>query len=563
MATSSSAGGSGAAGGAPGLKTYFKTPEGRHKLQYEKTHSPSVLHYNHGAGGKTVSEMTVAYLKEKPVGQGSTPSTPSSGSGMRSAAARLLGTGNGSRTLSFAGSNGVSRAVSGSSRVGGGIGMSTSVSGSQAVVNFDGKGTYIIFNTADTLFISDLNSHDKDPVKSIHFSSSNPLCHAFDSEAKDGHDLIVGVWSGDVYSMSLRQQLQDPGKKPVASQHFINKDKDGTANSRCTCVAWVPEREGIFVVSNADGNLYVYDKSKDGNADWTFPTVKDQSQLMISHAKSSRSNPTARWHICQGAINAISFSPDGAYMATVGRDGYLRVFDFAKEQLIFGGKSYYGALLCCSWSADGKYLLSGGEDDLVQVWSMDDRKMVAWGEGHTSWVSSVAFDLYWSPPNSDEAVESVMYRFGSVGQDTQLLLWDLAMDEIAVPLRHPSSGSPTFSSGSPSAHWDSACPPPTGVLQPSPRMRDVPKLSPLVAHRVHADPLSGLEFTSESIVTICREGLIKIWARPLHSENSQRPNSSELAAGNTISKDNKLISSPNKASASSSSFKQPSSVLFS
>ena len=30
--------------------------------------------------------------------------------------------------------------------------------------------------------------------------------------------------------MSLRQQLQDPGKKPVASQHFINKDKDGTAN---------------------------------------------------------------------------------------------------------------------------------------------------------------------------------------------------------------------------------------------------------------------------------------------------------------------------------------------
>ncbi|VAH93654.1 unnamed protein product [Triticum turgidum subsp. durum] len=306
MATSSSAGGGGAAGGAPGLKTYFKTPEGRHKLQYEKTHSPSVLHYNHSSGGKTVSEMTVAYLKEKPVGQGSTPSTPSSGSGMRSAAARLLGTGNGSRTLSFAGSNGVSRAVSGSSRVGGGVGMSTGVGGSQAVANYDGKGTYIIFNTADTLFISDLNSHDKDPVKSIHFSNSNPVCHAFDSEAKDGHDVIVGLWSGD-------------------------------------------EREGIFVVSNADGNLYVYDKSKDGSADWAFPTVRDQNQLMISHAKSNKSNPTARWHICQGAINAISFSPDGAYMATVGRDGYLRVFDFAKEQLIFGGKSYYGALLCCSW----------------------------------------------------------------------------------------------------------------------------------------------------------------------------------------------------------------------
>lgn len=31
--------------------------------------------------------------------------------------------------------------------------------------------------------------------------------------------------------------------------------------------------------------------------------------------------------------------------------------------------------------------MTGGEDDLVQVWSMEDRKIVAWGEGHNSWVS--------------------------------------------------------------------------------------------------------------------------------------------------------------------------------
>lgn len=548
-------GGGAAAATAAGLKTHFKTPEGRYKLQYEKAHSAAILHYNHG--GKTVSQLTVAYLKERSTGQGSTPSTPSSSSGMRSAAARLLGTGNGSRALSFVGGNGVSRAVSGSSRVGGTLGTSTSFGGSQAVANYDGKGAYIIYNSADTLFISDLNSQDKDPLKSIHFSNSNPLCHAFDSEAKEGHDLIIGMGSGDVYSISLRQQLQEPGRKPVAAQHYNRGDKDGMSiSSRCTSVAWVPECEGIFVVSHSDGNLYVYDKCRDGNTECTFPAIKDPAQLMVSHAKSSKSNPIARWHVCHGSINAISFSPDGAYLATVGRDGYLRVFDFSKEQLIFGGKSYYGALLCCTWSSDGKYLLTGGEDDLVQVWSMDDRKTVAWGEGHNSWVSGVAFDPYCSPPNSDGTGENAVYRFGSVGQDTQLLLWDLAMDEIVVPLRHPSGGSPTFSSGSPSAHWDSACPP-TGILQPSPRMRDVPKLSPLVAHRVHADPLSGVVFSTESIVTICREGLIKIWARPVHSENNQQSNSSELALGNTVSKDRAITSS---SKASGSSFKQPSSL---
>jgi hypothetical protein len=46
--------GSGGSGGSATLKAYFKTPEGRHKLQYEKTHS-AVPHYGHG--GRTVSQV--------------------------------------------------------------------------------------------------------------------------------------------------------------------------------------------------------------------------------------------------------------------------------------------------------------------------------------------------------------------------------------------------------------------------------------------------------------------------------------------------------------------------
>ena len=103
----------------------------------------------------------MAFLKEKPASQGSQPSTPSSSSGMRSAAARLLGSGNGSKALSFGGGNGANRAVAGSSRLGGGLGTSTNLGGSQGVTNYDGKGTYIVFNAADTLFISDLNSQEK------------------------------------------------------------------------------------------------------------------------------------------------------------------------------------------------------------------------------------------------------------------------------------------------------------------------------------------------------------------------------------------------------------------
>ena len=96
------------------------------------------------------------------------------------------------------------------------------------------------------------------------------------------------------------------------------------------------------------------------------------------------------------------------------------------------------------------------------------------------------------------------------------------MNEIVVPLRRapggsPRIGSPTYSTASQSPHWDSACS--TGTLQPSPSMRDVPKLSPVVAHRVHTEPLSGVIFTEESVLTACREGHIKVWMRPGCVEN--------------------------------------------
>ena len=106
-------------------------------------------------------QVTLAHLKDKPA-----PSTPtassssfSASSGVRSAAARLLGGSNGSRALSFVGGNGSSKSNGGTSRIGS-IGSSSS-SNSLANPNFDGKGTYLIFNVGDAIFISDLNSQDK------------------------------------------------------------------------------------------------------------------------------------------------------------------------------------------------------------------------------------------------------------------------------------------------------------------------------------------------------------------------------------------------------------------
>lgn len=126
-------------------------------------------------------QVSLAPLKDKPI-QAQPHSTSSFGvsSGVKSAAARLLGGGNGSKSLSFVGGNGGSKSVSGMSGRAGSFGV-TSSNNSGSIPNFDGKGTYLIFNVGDTIFISDLNSRDK-----VWLSTIFVLC--------DGKNWIYEFW---------------------------------------------------------------------------------------------------------------------------------------------------------------------------------------------------------------------------------------------------------------------------------------------------------------------------------------------------------------------------------
>lgn len=81
--------------------------------------------------------------------------------------------------------------------------------------------------------------------------------------------------------------------------------------------------------------------------------------------------------------------------------------------------------MCICWSPDGKYVLTGGQDDLVSVWSLGERRIVARCPGHQSWVTAVAFD----PWRCDDG----NYRFGSVGEDRRLLLWDFNVGMLHRP----------------------------------------------------------------------------------------------------------------------------------
>lgn len=81
------------------------------------------------------------------------------------------------------------------------------------------------------------------------------------------------------------------------------------------------------------------------------------ARFHVVKSSNEKHNPVSCWQVGHSAINNFAFSPDCVHLATVGRDGCLRVFDFKTERLVVTFKSYFGGLLCVNWSPDGKYLI--------------------------------------------------------------------------------------------------------------------------------------------------------------------------------------------------------------
>ncbi|KAM5501380.1 hypothetical protein McanMca71_000111 [Microsporum canis] len=276
------------------------------------------------------------------------------------------------------------------------------------------------------------SSTKQDFLTKILFTKAHILSHDVNQITKSmSHlDLAMGSSAGDIL-------WYEP-----FSQKYSRINKNGAIrNSPVNHIKWIPGSENLFLAAHSDGCLVVYDKEKD---DTLFtPEDSDNNPSLLSegsgsnahsslfrilksvNSKNQRTNPVAVWKLSNQKINSFAFSPDNRHLAVVLEDGTLRILDYLKEKLLDLYTSYYGGLICVCWSPDGKYILTGGQDDLVSIWSFPERKIVARCQGHNSWVSCVEFD----PWRCDDRT----YRFGSVGDDCRLLLWDFSVAMLHRP----------------------------------------------------------------------------------------------------------------------------------
>ncbi|PXF47139.1 putative catabolite repression protein creC [Gracilariopsis chorda] len=391
----------------------------------------------------------------------------------------------------------------------------------------------LAYNAADTVYLLDVAN----PTEELFSLAIRTTPTALAITAVDGLRLLVGTASGEVvYYPDLSERRRATTSLPQSCVY----NKDGSlSSSRVVAVKWLPNSAHKFLSLHLDGALIVYDDRMkpsalrpDDNARAVAADERpDRERLRVglhdvhvTNVKGKRSNPATVLHIGRTSLTDCSFAPSinpdsASALATTARDGYLRIIHFNNQHISIAFRSYFGALLCVAWSPDGKYVATGGEDDLVSIFSPSEERLVARLEGHTSWVSAVAWDHACNRPGT--------YRLGSAGQDAKLLLWDFDLETLHHPQRNSMTRRRSYretngmSNGErrqskisrlrghtqdPEPHYP--------LIVPAPGRAEVPLVEPLVAHVAHGEPLTDVWFLDGGVFTADAVGGVKMWSRP-------------------------------------------------
>ena len=117
------------------------------------------------------------------------------------------------------------------------------------------------------------------------------------------------------------------------------------------------------------------------------------------------------------AVRQVTWSPDGARIASVSSSGTALVFASGSGKLVCSLRGYAGAVRAVSFSSNGKLIVSASDDQTVRIWDVRSGKQIRCLRGHKDRVTYAEFS-----PDSKTIVSS--------SYDGTLRLWRASDGEL-------------------------------------------------------------------------------------------------------------------------------------
>lgn len=140
------------------------------------------------------------------------------------------------------------------------------------------------------------------------------------------------------------------------------------------------------------------------------PLKAQRSSFLLGLLTSSRTHILYAGH--SGHVQALSWAPDGKYIASGGSDKTFQVWNALTGRRIFFYSNRSATITTVAWAPDNSLLAFGSNDRTVQIWHVARRKFLATYQGHIHYVTSVA----WAPDSR---------RIASAGVDRTIQVWSV------------------------------------------------------------------------------------------------------------------------------------------
>jgi uncharacterized caspase-like protein/Tol biopolymer transport system component len=170
------------------------------------------------------------------------------------------------------------------------------------------------------------------------------------------------------------------------------------------------------LLTGHSGEVFTLTYSPDGA--WLASAGGDQT-IRLWEPATGRELKVLRGHM--GPVRALRFSPDSRILASGSADTTIRLWDLASGKESRSLNARFGTIHSLAFSPDARLLASGGSDGSIRLWDLAAGKEIKAMRRHFGIIFSVAF----SPDGQTLATG---------GSDTHVHLWDVATGLIRQTL---------------------------------------------------------------------------------------------------------------------------------